>query len=193
MLTPEYWQSRYETQDTSWDVGIITPPLQTYIDQLTDKSFKILIAGAGNAHEAEYLWKNGFRNVFIADIAPAPLQNFQQRCPDFPKEQLLHTDFFAIQQQFDRLIEQTFFCAINPELRAKYAQKSHELLVPNGKLVGLLFNHDFGKPTPPFGGNPAEYEQYFNPYFDFLHWATCYNSIQPRKDREWFMVLQKKS
>jgi hypothetical protein len=193
MLTPEYWQSRYETQDTGWDVGTITRPLQTYIDQLTDKSLKILIAGAGNAHEAEYLWKNGFRNVFIADIALAPLENFQQRCPDFPKEQLLHTDFFAIQQQFDRLIEQTFFCAINPELRAKYAQKSHELLVPNGKLVGLFFNHDFGKPTPPFGGNPAEYEQYFNPYFDFLHWATCYNSIQPRKDREWFMVLQKKS
>ena len=38
------------------------------------------------------------------------------------------------------MIEQTFFCAINPELRTKYAQQSSNILNPKGKLIGLLFN-----------------------------------------------------
>lgn len=41
------------------------------------------------------------------------------------------------------LMEQTFFCAINPSLRKDYVAKMHELLAPNGKLVGVLFDKEF--------------------------------------------------
>ena len=63
------------------------------------------------------------------------------------------------------ILEQTFFCAINPNLRAKYAEHMHTILNPQGKLVGLMFNTDFDG-GPPFGGNTEEYFVYFKPYFN---------------------------
>jgi hypothetical protein len=42
-----------------------------------------------NAHEAEYLYQQGFTNVFILDIVPQPLARFGKRVPDFPKELLI--------------------------------------------------------------------------------------------------------
>jgi len=56
-----YWENRYQNQQTGWDIGEISSPLKAYIDQLEDKSIKILIPGAGNAYEAEYLFLNGFK------------------------------------------------------------------------------------------------------------------------------------
>ena len=59
----EYWDSRYETHETGWDIGEPSTPLKTYIDQLRDKSISVLIPGAGNAYEAAYLYENGFFNA----------------------------------------------------------------------------------------------------------------------------------
>ena len=53
----KYWQDKYINQHTGWDIGYISTPIKEYIDQLSDKSLKILIPGAGNAHEAAYLYK----------------------------------------------------------------------------------------------------------------------------------------
>jgi len=190
-LDKNYWTNRYQNKDFGWDIGSISEPLKAYIDQLTDFSKKILIAGAGNAYEAEYLFKKGFQNVFVADISPIPLQNFAERNPDFPKNQLLEIDFFEIDQQFDLFLEQTFFCAINPNLRKKYAQKVAELLTDKGKLAGVFFDTVFDSPNPPYGGSEAEYRAYFEPYFHFKHFSTCHNSIKPRANRELFACLEK--
>ena len=43
-----YWEERYQKQDTGWDIGTISTPLKEYIDQLTDKKCRILLPGAGN-------------------------------------------------------------------------------------------------------------------------------------------------
>ena len=60
----EFWTQRYEQNQTGWDIGEISRPLKEYIDQLEDKNLKILIPGAGNAYEAEYLFKQGFTSYF---------------------------------------------------------------------------------------------------------------------------------
>ena len=164
-----YWQERYETNQTGWDAGAITTPLKDYFDQITNRELRILIPGCGNAYEAEYLYRHGFKNVFLVDVAPAPLHSFSARVPDFPKEQLLQQDFFDLQGTYDLLVEQTFFCALAPRLRPAYAKKCAELLAPGGKLMGLLFDTDFNHEGPPFGGSKEEYSAYFEPYFNFLH------------------------
>jgi methyl halide transferase len=189
--TAIYWQNRYETEQTGWDTGAITPPLKDYFDHLKDKDIKILIPGSGNSYEAEYLYKKGFLNVFVLDIAVAPLQNLKRRVPDFPEENLLLEDFFSLSGQFDLIVEQTFFCAIDPALRAKYAIKCANLLKPGGKLAGLLFNTEFEKAGPPFGGSKQEYEAYFKPYFEFLHFENAYNSLSPRQGKELFIELKR--
>lgn len=191
-LDSEYWTKRYTSDETQWDIGHVSTPIKEYADSITDKSLRILIPGCGNAYEAEYFHTLGFQNVFLVDIALPPLEVFAVRCPDFPKAQLLHTDFFELHEEFDLIIEQTFFCALNPELRPNYAKKMAELLPKGGKLVGLLFNDSLNSDRPPFGGNKEEYQEYFNPYFEFEHFETANNSIKPRSGRELFISLIKK-
>lgn len=190
-LSSEYWNTRYLENDFGWDAGEITTPLKTYFDQLKDKSIQILIPGAGNSYEAEYLFNMGFKNVFVLDFAEAPLKNIKTRCKDFPTAQLIQDDFFNHKGQYDLIVEQTFFCAINPNLRSAYAKHIHALLKPKGKLVGVLFNTVFDKAGPPFGGNKEEYLKYFSPYFEFKTFERCYNSIKPREVNELFINLVK--
>ncbi|HAG17145.1 MAG TPA: SAM-dependent methyltransferase [Bacteroidales bacterium] len=191
-LSVEYWNNAYLTNQIGWDIGSASTPLREYFDQLSDKSIRILIPGAGNAYEAEYLWKKGFRNVFVLDFSQAAIQRFCSRFPDFPSENILQQDFFIHQLRYDLIVEQTFFTSIFPSQRQAYVEKTAQLLHTNGKLVGLFFNHHFSFDGPPFGGSQEEYRLYFSPYFYFKIFETAYNSIKPRKDRELFMLLEKK-
>lgn len=189
MLDSNYWKERYKTNQTGWDAGTITTPIKEYIDQLKDKSIKILIPGCGNAHEAAYLWQQGFTNVFLLDYVAEPLNNFSKHYPDFPKSQLLLKDFFELDEKFDLIIEQTFFCALDPQLRSSYADKMYQILNPEGKLVGVMFSSEFEKEGPPFGGTKSEYQSLFERYFNIMKMEVCYNSINPRKGNELFILL----
>jgi hypothetical protein len=104
-LSEEFWTECYEQDQAGWDIGVASTPLVTYIDQLENKDLKILIPGAGNGYEAEYLFQNGFKNVFVLDIAKIPLDNLQARIPDFPPEQLIHQNFFDHDGQYDLILE----------------------------------------------------------------------------------------
>ncbi|AZJ33276.1 MULTISPECIES: SAM-dependent methyltransferase [Tenacibaculum] len=190
-LSETFWNNKYLHNKTGWDLGKISNPLKEYVDQLEDKSIQVLIPGGGNSYEAECLFNKGFKNVFVVDIASTPLKRIQKRVPNFPKENLIHADFFELKGTFDLIIEQTFFCAINPGLRLKYAQKAHELLTNKGKLVGLLFDAVLNEDHPPFGGNKNEYEKYFAPYFTGSM-EPCYNSSGGRKGMELFVKMIKK-
>lgn len=191
-LDASYWNSRYEEGTTGWDIGYVSTPLKTYFDQLTSKSLHILIPGGGNAYEAEYLYHLGFNHVYVVDISKKALENLTHRVPNFPKDQLILGDFFTLQKEFDLIIEQTFFCALDPTLRSNYAEKMHSLLKPNGKLVGLLFNVPLNISEPPFGGNKDEYLSYFKPLFEIELMEAAYNSIPPRKDSELFIKLRRR-
>ncbi|MBP3945583.1 methyltransferase domain-containing protein [Psychrobacter sp. K31L] len=193
----EFWQQRYETGSIQWDMGQVSPPLKAYIDQLpaSAKDQAILVPGAGNAYEVGYLHEQGFTNVTLVDFAPAPIDAFAERYPDFPAAHLICADFFnlsAEQYQFDWVLEQTFFCAINPSRRDEYVEQMAALLKPQGKLVGLLFNVDFGRDEPPFGGTKDEYQQRFEQYFDIEMMESSYNSHSARQGSELFIKLQAK-
>jgi SAM-dependent methyltransferase len=192
-LSNDFWNNRYKTNDFGWDIGDVSEPLKKYIEQVDNKELKILIPGAGNAYEAEFLFKLGFKNVYVLDFAEAPLKNIKKRLPEFPNHQLIQQDFFAHKGQYDLIIEQTFFCAIDPILRSKYVQQMHELLAPNGKLVGLMFNDALNADKPPFGGDKEEYQKLFEDTFDIKKMEPCYNSIKPREGRELFVMIQHKA
>lgn len=187
-----FWNHKYLSGETGWDIGQVSTPIKEYIDQLSDKNLKILIPGGGNSYEAEYLFENGFNNVFVVDISSIPLKNLTERLPSFPKENLLHADFFELEDTFDLILEQTFFCALDPSLREAYTDKMHQLLKPGGKLVGLLFNIPLNDDKPPFGGNKDEYEKLFSEKFKIEKMETAYNSIPPRAGNELFFKLRKK-
>lgn len=191
ILTSEYWDSRYEDNTHKWDIGSSSTPIVNYINQLKDKSIRILIPGCGNAYEAKYLFNLGFKNVYILDYAKIPLLNFSKNCPSFPKNQLLNIDFFKHNDKYDLIIEQTFFCALSPSMRENYVKHISNLLKPKGKLVGLLFNSQSNTTEPPFGGDKEEYENLFSSYFKINSMENCYNSIEPRMGKELFFNLSK--
>ncbi len=190
-LNENYWDSRYLEKTTGWDVGYISTPIKEYIDQIKDKKLKILIPGGGNSYEAEYLHDRGFNNVFVVDVAKTPLLNLQKRVPDFPSDHLIQKDFFKLEMEFDLIIEQTFFCALLPDLRPDYVEKMNQLLRSNGKLIGLLFDDPLYTDHPPFGGKKEDYKTLFKPYFEIDIMALCYNSVPERKGQELFIKLIK--
>lgn len=191
-LSKEYWNSRYENDQTGWDTGVITPPIRQYVEQLTDKSLHILIPGCGNAHEAAFLLRQGFTNVTCIDISPLLCERLET---SLGKEglQVICGDFFEHTDTYDLIIEQTFFCAIHPSLRQTYAKHMHQLLKSDGILAGLMFDCTFDKEGPPFGGSAVEYREYFAPYFHFEVFEKCTNSIPQRAGNELFVVLRKRS
>lgn len=191
MLDSNFWTNRYETGETQWDIGYASPALMAYMDGMPLDA-AILIPGAGNAYEAEALWRKGFKNVTVLDISNIPLENLKIRIPDFPEAQLVHGDFFAFEGQFDIILEQTFFCALHPSLREAYAQTMPRLLKPTGELAGLLFDAPMNADKPPFGGTRAEYVALFDKYMHVEEMETSQLSIPPRAGREVFFRAKRK-
>lgn len=192
MLDKNYWEGRYMNDDAPWDASGVTTPIKDFIDTLTDKNLTILVPGAGNGHEFEYLVNNGFTNVYMLDIAEQPLKNAAGRMPQVTADRFIFGDFFQHEAQYDLVIEQTFFCALSPELRDAYVTQMHRLLKPGGTLAGLMFNFPLTEAGPPFGGSHEEYTARFSPYFNIRKMEPAHNSIKPRDGRELFVIFEKK-
>lgn len=191
-LDENFWNEKYKNNDTGWDMQMVSPPLKEYIDQIENKTIKILIPGCGNAHEADYLVQNGFTNITLLDIAEEAVNNLKNKYKNFPSIKIIKGDFFTHPYKYDLILEQTFFCAINPNLRESYINKSSELLYENGKLAGVLFNTQFEKQGPPFGGSSSEYLNLFKTKFNVKKLEPCINSHPKRMGNEVFFIVQKK-
>mgnify|MGYP000219774311 CR=1 FL=1 len=187
-----FWNSRWENGETGWDLGAASSALMDYFKQVDDKNAKILIPGCGNAHETEQLVAEGFTNITLIDIAPKAVEILKEKFKNQPEITVICEDFFQHVGKYDFIVEQTFFCALDHNLRVKYVSKMYDLLSEKGKLVGVLFNKDFGNPFPPFGGSISEYEQLFKHQFKIRKLELCYNSSEPRKDTEVFINFEKK-
>lgn len=188
-LDAQYWNERYLNRETGWDTRGPSSPLTHYIDGLLNRDIGILIPGCGNAYEAIYLLDKGFHRVTLLDIAPVAVEQLRQKFWN-TSVTVVEGDFFTWQdKQYDLILEQTFFCAIDPTLRSAYAQHMARLLKPGGTLAGVLFNRDFEQAGPPFGGSEAEYRNLFTPHFTIHHLEACYNSIAPRAGSELFIEL----
>ena len=187
-MNDQYWSERYLTNNSGWDIGAPSTPIKTYIDQLSNKSVSILIPGGGNSYEAAYLSEQGFTYVTIADISAVVYNKLTEQYAGIDAIKIIHDDFFKLQGQYDLVLEQTFFCALDPSLRKAYVSKMYELLKPGGKLAGVLFNRAFPG-GPPFGGSKDEYLELFSGEFDIAIMEDCYNSIPKRAGAELFIKL----
>jgi SAM-dependent methyltransferase len=161
-----------------------------YLDQIENKGVEMLFPGAGNAYVVEAAIKSGFSSVHLLDYAEEPIQNFSLRNPDFLKSFIHLENFFEHEGKYDMIIEQTFFCALDPKMRIDYMIKMKSLLKPGAKLAGLLFDRTFDFQGPPFGGAIQEYQELFEQYFEIEILAPCYNSIPERLGSELFFILK---
>ena len=190
ILNKEYWDERYRTGQTGWDIGSISPPLKAFFDTLPDKNIRILIPGGGNSYEAVYLMENGFKDVTVVDISEVVCQQLTEKHA-LQGLKVVCGDFFEHRGTYDLIVEQTFFCALTPALRPDYLQKMSDLLANEGRLIGLLFNREFVG-GPPFGGSEAEYRTLFQKADFQITVDLNPNSIPPRQGSELFFVAAKR-
>jgi SAM-dependent methyltransferase len=190
-LNKSYWDERYRTGQTGWDIGYVSPQLKKYFDSLTNKKLRILIPGGGNSYEAVYLLEQGFQDVTVVDISEVVCQQLTKKyTPQGLK--VVCGDFFdhGGGGLYDLIVEQTFFCALPPSLRENYMTKMRELLAENGQLVGLLFNRSF-EGGPPFGGSADEYQSLFQKVHFQVEFDLKPISIPPRQGSELFFVAKR--
>ena len=91
----------------------------------------------------------------------------------------------------DLILEQTFFCAINPSLRDAYVSKMVELPKTDARLVGVLFDAPLFDDHPPFGGNEKVYRKIYGKGLVLNKMERCRNSIGPRAGTELFFIASK--
>lgn len=190
-LDQSYWDAQYQANQTGWDLGCCSPAIQNLVATIPNKEAAILIPGCGSSYEAKYLVTNGFTNITLLDIAPTLVRKLQTEFTDFPQVRVVLDDFFAHQNQYDYILEQTFFCALPPALRVQYVAKMHEILKPNGLLMGLLFDTTF-EVSPPFGGSKDEYINLFESVFTLLQLEKTTLSVPKRLGSELAFQFQKK-
>lgn len=189
-LDKPFWDLMYRNNTTGWDMGEASPAFKVYVQQISNKNAKFLIPGAGNAHEADFLLQNGFTNISIVDISSEVTRRLKDKYSNNPSISIYNEDFFTHEGQYDYIFEQTFFCALDMELRPDYVEKMAELLTSDGKLIGLLFDKEFPH-HPPFGGSKKEYEQLFEPLFKIHKMERCYHSHPARDGAELWINLQR--
>lgn len=191
-IDENFWDSRYQSEQTGWDIGQVSPPLKKYIQTITDRNTAILIPGCGNAYEASFLLDQGFRQVTLLDISSVLVERLKKRF-EGQAIRVLHDDFFRHSGSYDLLLEQTFFCAIAPSLRPDYVRQAWHLLRPGGKIAGVLFNENIGyDDRPPFRGSEAAYRTLFTPYFLIHRLEDSTDSIGPRMGNELFIVMERR-
>ena len=192
-LDQSYWNERYAHSDTPWDIGYASPPLTAYLKKKLFPGIRILIPGAGNAHEAQWLLENGSNfSLTIVDISQDVTEKLKKALSNHTNVEVFCEDFFIHEGKYDLIIEQTFFCALEPSLRNKYMEKMHDLLAENGRLAGLLFNIEFDKSGPPFGGDIKHYINLFNVYFTEYNVDMHPTSVPKRKGNEIFFEVTKR-
>ncbi|MFK8054746.1 MAG: SAM-dependent methyltransferase [Saprospiraceae bacterium] len=200
-LNASYWQERWLNQKTGWDIGHANHGLVNEVKKRFPTSTKILIPGAGRGHEAEALWSAGYLNTYVCDWAPEAFDYLRASevlakvIPDIEeaKSRLIVSDFFELTDSYDLILEQTFFCAIDPSMREKYVQQAAYLLKPVGKWMGILFDCHFPTEGPPFGGDKQDYISLFSESFEIEHLDRFKDSITPRQNKELLGLMYCKS
>ena len=192
---PQFWEDIYLEDDAGWDLGESTPVFDKISDALP--LGKVCIIGCGRGYDAVMFSQKGFE-VTAIDFAPSAISTLQSLASGAGVMiNIVETDIFLLTSQFscefDYVIEQTCFCAINPSRREEYEQLVKTIIKPNGKLIGLWFPLD--KPMddggPPWGTTISEVKSIFYDGWKIEKEEFSELSILPRKNREKLIIFKR--
>ncbi|AFY99993.1 methyltransferase domain-containing protein [Calothrix sp. PCC 6303] len=188
MPNQEYWEQCYQEGNTRWDLGTAAPPFLSLLKSENPPSpGRVAVLGCGRGYDAILFAKYGFEVVgFDFTVAAIRDATTLAKSENISAE-FLQRDIFDLPGEFagefDYVIEHTCFCAIARSLRLDYVQLVKSILKPQGQLIGLFFTHS--RPDgPPFGTNPAEIREYFQPDFEILSLKPVLNSVPSRQGEE---------
>ena len=189
------WEHHYKINDLGWDLGVVAPPFVRLWEDRMIVPCKAVVPGCGRGHEAIFLAERGY-NVTAVDYTHGAVSHLKQALLQRNIfGEVLCQDFFEINasynNSFDLLLENTFFCAIDPAMRHKYVLTAGRILKPGALFVGLFY--ETGKEGgPPFNTRRKDIEDFFSNQFVIEVLNKTPHSAEQRQGKEWLGIFKKK-
>ena len=190
----EDWERHYDEKDLRWDIHEAAPPLVHLWKERIFSPCKAIVPGCGAGHEVMFLVEKGFE-VTALDYTYGAIKLIKSAFEENNYSgEVLHQDFFELDcnynEKFELMLEHTFFCAINPNMRQEYVETAKRILKPGGYLIGLFYetNEDGG---PPFNTHKEDIENYFSSSFKIESLYKTPHSTKQRLEKEWLTILKK--
>lgn len=134
----DFWQRRFEQQQTPWDRAAPGPQIAAWTaDGTLRGGARIAVPGCGSGHDVLALAQLGC-DVTAIDYAGAAIAQTQQRLDaNGAKAHLVQADVLAWQppSPLDAVYEQTCWCALHPDHWMAYAAQLNAWLRPGGSLL----------------------------------------------------------
>ena len=193
--SPQDWDKLYIDNNTGWDLGEPTPVFTNIAKNIRPGNLCIL--GCGHGYDAIMFSQNGF-NVTAVDFAPTPIKYINDKARELSLDIItIQENIFSLSPRldnhFDYIIEQTCFCAIDPQKRKAYHDLVYNLLKPGGSIIGLWFpiGKSLSEGGPPFAVSEKEVKLLFNYKWDVKKEEFPNNSIESRLGREKLIIFKK--
>ena len=193
--SPQDWDKLYIDNNTGWDLGQPTPVFTNIAKDIRPGNLCIL--GCGHGYDAIMFSQNGF-NVTAVDFAPTPIKYINDKARELSLSIItIQESIFSLSPRldnhFDYIIEQTCFCAIDPQKRKAYHDLVYNLLKPGGTIIGLWFpiGKSLSEGGPPFAVSEKEVKLLFNYKWDMKKEEFPNDSIESRLGREKLIIFKK--
>src|SRR5215813_10090671 len=159
---PDFWTVRYAAGKTPWDFGGVPLALKSFLARSSAQG-RVLVPGCGSGYEVQAFHVAGY-DVSAIDFSPAAVEQAKRVLGPLA-ERVILGDFFTHdfgQHCFDLIYERTFLCSMTPSRWPAYVNRTEELLLPCGRLIGVfLHGRRLSSSGPPFPLTDAEAEQLF--------------------------------
>lgn len=191
----DFWNDRYLQGDTGWDKGRASPPIARMLEHEDVAPCKVAVLGAGRGYEALALASHGFE-VTAIDFAQEACKAIRAAAAaaGLPVE-VLQADLFELGEthagQFDAVLENTCFCAIDPARREAYVRVVERLLRAGGVFFGLFYAHG-REGGPPFTTSEEEVRALYTPGFTLTRLARAPDSLPGRAGEELEFLFERK-
>ena len=180
---PTDWEGRWRAGNTPWDLGGPAPILAEVLQRLGDRALRVVVPGAGRAHDAVAFAAAGHA-VTAVDISPTALAEAGRQAQALGQAlELRQADWLEPKNfaagAFDAVWEQTCYCAIPPARRGDYARTVAHVLPAGGRYIGLFWQHG-REGGPPFHVAPDEVQADISPWFDIDSLEPLRDEVTPR-------------
>jgi SAM-dependent methyltransferase len=170
-MSREYWETRYQTGEMSWEKGAPSPGLVDFLAAHPGlPRGTVCVPGCGTGHDVRAWAQAGF-DAFGCDIAPSAVRLATERTKAAGLTAQFQLANFLRDEppfQFDWLFEHTLFCAIHPGERDDYVRAVRRWLKPAGQYLAVNYLMVEKSEGPPFCTTREEQWQRFSPHFELM-------------------------
>ena len=188
-MAPVDWQKAWREGRTPWDAGGSPPALRSLLTRNLVPSGRILVPGCGAGYDLATLARED-REIIGVDLSEDARDAFVRSHRALPGRVVYEVvDFFAYDpgEPFDFVWDYTFFCALDPEERPRWADAMARMLNSSGTLATLLFPFEdplSDREGPPWPVNAGLVADLLDETFEAIEVPEVERSHRGREGRE---------